>query len=66
MTKDGTRVDHVTSAFATKLFQIDNALKRPADEDGGKHWSHALPGAMKDPELELGVEAQAIEASFDK
>lgn len=65
MTKDGTRVDHVTSAFATKLFQIDNALKRPADEDGGKHWSHALPGVMKDSELDLEEGAQAIEVSFD-
>jgi len=66
MTKDGTRVDHVTSAFATELFQIDNALTRPVGVDGGKHWSHALPGVMKDPELELEVEARAIEASFDE
>jgi len=59
---DGTRVDHVVSAFATKMFQIDNALKLSLDES--RHWSHALPGVLKDHELELEEEARAVEASF--
>ena len=59
---DGTRVDHVVSAFATKMFQIDNALKLSLDES--RHWSHALSGVLKDHELELEEEARAVEASF--
>ena len=59
---DGTRVDHVVSAFATKMFQIDNALKSSLDEV--RHWSHALSRVLKDHELELEEEARAVEASF--
>jgi hypothetical protein len=66
MVKDGTRVDHVLSAFATKLYQIDNALKSSLDLEGGKHWSHALPVVMKDDSLAIGEEAQVIEASFTR
>jgi flagellin-specific chaperone FliS len=64
MVKDGTRVDHVLSAFATKMYQIDNALKSSLDLEGGKDWSHALPALMKDYNLEVGEEGRAIEASF--
>lgn len=39
MVKDGTRVDHVLSAFATKMYQIDNALKVSLDPNDSKHWS---------------------------
>jgi hypothetical protein len=66
MVKDGTRVDHVLSAFATKMYQLDNALKSTLDLEGGKHWSHALPTVMKDHGLEIGEEAQKIETSFTR
>ena len=66
MVKDGSRVDHVLSAFATKMYQLDNALTTSLDPEGGKHWSHALPVVMKDVNLEIGEEAQAIEASFTR
>jgi hypothetical protein len=46
------------------MYQLDNALKMPLQVIGRRHWSHALPDIMKDPELELGEEAQAIEAKF--
>ena len=66
MAKDGTRVDHVLSGFSTKMYQIDKALRSSLDVEGGKHWSYALPGVMKDDFLELGEEARAIEASFTR
>lgn len=66
LVKDGTRVDHVLSAFATKLYQLDNALKSSLDLEGAKHWSHALPAVMKDDNLEIGDEGRAIEASFGR
>jgi hypothetical protein len=66
MVKDGTRVNHVLSAFATKMYQLDNALKVSLDLDGGRHWSHALPTVMKDHGLEIGEEAQTIETSFTR
>jgi hypothetical protein len=64
MMKDGARVDHVTSAFATQMYQLDNAIKTTSSP--GRHWYHALPEVMKDSELELGDEARAIEASFTR
>jgi len=64
MVKDGTRVDHVLSAFATKMYQIDNALKVSLDPNDSKHWSHALPAVMKDDDVEIGKEGRAIEVSF--
>jgi hypothetical protein len=64
MVKGGTRVDHVLSAFATKMYQVDNALQASLDLDGGRHWSHALPAVMKDHGLEVGEEGRAIETSF--
>ena len=66
MAKDGTRVDHVLSGFATKIYQIDNALRSSLNVDGGKHWSYALPGVMKDHSLVLVEEARAIGASFTR
>lgn len=63
MMNEGNRVDHVTSAFATKVYQLDNALRTSLD-GGGRHWSYALPEVMKDSKLELGEEARGIEASF--
>jgi hypothetical protein len=66
MVKDGTRVDHVLSGFSTKMYQLDNALKSSLDLGVGKHWSHVLPGVLRDHSLEIGKEAQAIEASFDR
>jgi hypothetical protein len=66
LVKDGTRVDHVLSAFATKMYQLGNALQSSLVLDGGRHWSHALPTVMKDHGLEVGVEGRAIEASFTK
>jgi hypothetical protein len=66
LVKDGTRVDHVLSAFATKMYQLDNALKSTLDPEGGKHWSHALSAVMKDHNLEVGEESRAIEASFTR
>jgi hypothetical protein len=62
--KDGMRVDHVTSAFATRMFQVDNALKVAPVASPGRHWSHALPGILKDPDLQLDQEAQSIQDSF--
>lgn len=64
MVKDGTRVDHFLSAFATKMYQIDNALKVSLDPNDSKHWSHALPAVMKDDDVEIGEEGRAIEVSF--
>ena len=61
---NGTRVDHVTSAFATKMFQIDNALRSTLDTPFPRHWSHALPRVLKDAELELDEEARSIEETF--
>lgn len=66
MAKDGTRVDHVLSGFATKMYQIDNALRSSLDVEGSKHWSHALPAVMKDHNLDVGEEGRAIEASFTR
>jgi hypothetical protein len=66
MVKDGTRVDHVLSGFATKMYQLDNALRSSLDLEGGRHWSHALPVVMKDHDLEVGEEGRAIEASFTR
>lgn len=63
---NGTRVDHVTSAFATKMSQIDNALKITPSTCPKRHWSHALPGVMKDTELELDEEARSIEETFKR
>ena len=66
LVKDGTRVDHVLSAFATKMYQLDNALKSSVDTEGGEHWSYALPTVIEDDNLEIGEEGRAIETSFTR